>query len=207
MKDYFEEINQNFDNTLAGEGFNSPNDLQAAVLKRIKQGGDLLVIAPKESGKTYAAMLAMMLKCPTPQEGSPRVLYMGDDNEEIVEMAKKMTLVTRRTELFIEVADSKGKMIQQRIFIFQGADVVIGNAKRMYDLYIQNGLNLNKIQLLIVDDADKFMTERAMAEMVRISEGLPKCQRIFFIEKRTPRVERVLSRFLNHPMVIDLTAE
>lgn len=203
MKDYLEEINQNFENTLIEDGITPPNDLQQKILKRIKQGGDFIVKAPKGSGKTYGILLGALLKNPTPQEGSPRVIYLGNKNEEIVELGRKATHLTRRTEMLIEVANEKGKMVQQRVFIFHGADMVFGNAKRIYDLYIQNGLNLNMTNLLILDDVDEFLTEKGIGEMIRISEALPKCQRVFLLEEVTPRVERIMDYFLRNPLVIE----
>lgn len=203
MKDYFAEINQNFENTLVEGNYPQPNALQQAILKRIKQGGDLLVVAPQGSGKTYGAILGSLMKCPQAQEGSPRVIILTNDNDEVVENTKKLTHITRRKDLMIEAANDKGKIVRQRVFIFQGADMVLGSAKRIYDLYIQNGVNLNMLNLLILDNPDKFLTDKAMGEMIRIAEGLPKCQRIFLVEEITPRVERLMNHFLVNPLVID----
>lgn len=201
----FEKINTHFENTLTESGIQLPNELQSSILKRIRQGGDLLVIAPKGSGKTYAAMMAILLKCPDSQEGSPRVVYMGSDNDEVLEMTKTLRHLTRRKELMIEPANDKGKMVEQRVFIFQGADIVIGNPKRIYDLYIQNGLNMNKLNLLIMDNPDIFLKDSLIGELNRLSESLPNCQRIFLTEEINSRTERIIPQFLNHPMILDAT--
>lgn len=198
----FEKLDTYFENTFASGGINPPNDIQEAIIKRIKQGGDLLVIAPKGSGKTYSVILASLLKCPESQEGSPRVLYIGSNNDEVIELTKKTTLISRRKELMVEAANDKGKIVQQRNFIFQGADIVFGSPKRIYDLYIQSGFNLNKLQLVILDNPDLFLNDKSMGEMIRIAEGLPKCQRIFLVENITPKVERIMPYFLNNPLVI-----
>lgn len=199
----FEKINENFEHTLIDGGINPPNELQSAILKRIKQGGDLLVVAPKGSGKTYAAMLSMLLKTPESYEGSPRSLYIGSDNDEIVDMNKKLRLITRRKEIMVEPAHDKGKMVEQRVFIYQGADIVIGNPKRIYDLYIQNGLNLNKLNLLIIDNPEIFLKDKLIGELNRLADSLPNCQRIILVEQINARTEKILDHFLNHPMVIE----
>lgn len=199
----FEKINVYFENTLTESGIQPPNELQSSILKRIRQGGDLLVTAPKGSGKTYAAIMAMLLKCPDSQEGSPRVVYMGSDNNEVLEMTKMLRHLTRRKELMIEPANDKGKMVEQRVFIFQGADIVIGNPKRIYDLYIQNGLNMNKLNLLIMDNPDIFLKDSLIGELNRLSESLPNCQRIFLTEEINSRTERIIPQFLNHPLILE----
>lgn len=201
----FEKINAHFENTLTENGIQPPNELQSSILKRIRQGGDLLVIAPKGSGKTYAAIMAMLLKCPDSQEGSPRVVYIGSDNKEVLEMTKTLRHLTRRKELMIEPANDKGKMVEQRVFIFQGADIVIGNPKRIYDLYIQNGLNMNKLNLLIMDNPEIFLKDSLIGELNRLSESLPNCQRIFLTEEVNSRTERIIPQFLNHPLILEAT--
>lgn len=199
----FEKLDNHFENTLSTGGINPPNELQEAIIKRIKQGGDLIVVAPKGSGKTYAAILASLFKCPESQEGSPRVLYIGSSNDEVAELTKKTALLSRRKELMIEAANDKGKIVQQRNFIFQGADIIFGNPKRIFDLYIQSGLNLNKLNLVILDNPDLFLNDKTIGEMIRIGEALPKCQRVFLIETMTQKVERLISSFLNHPLIIE----
>ncbi|MBN9292446.1 MAG: DEAD/DEAH box helicase [Flavobacteriia bacterium] len=201
----FEKINAHFENTLTENGIQPPNELQSSILKRIRQGGDLLVIAPKGSGKTYAAIMAILLKCPDSQEGSPRVVYIGSDNNEVLEMTKTLRHLTRRKELMIEPANDKGKMVEQRVFIFQGADIVIGNPKRIYDLYIQNGLNMNKLNLLIMDNPEIFLKDSLIGELNRLSESLPNCQRIFLTEEVNSRTERIIPQFLNHPLILEAT--
>jgi superfamily II DNA/RNA helicase len=199
----FEKLDNHFENTLSSGGINPPNTLQEAVIKRVKQGGDLIVVAPKGSGKTYSSILTSLLKCPESNEGSPRVLYIGSDDAEIVELTKKVAHLSRRKELMIEGANDKGKIVQQRNFIFQGADIIFGSPKRIYNLYIQSGLNLNKLNLVILDNPDLFLNDKLMGEIIRVAEGLPKCQRIFLVEEITPKVERIASYFLNHPLIIE----
>lgn len=199
---YYAKLNEYFEGVLPEEGINPPNELQEQVIKRIKQGGDAIVYAPKGMGKTYAAILSMLIKNPEANEGSPRSLYIGNDNNEVQEMARLIELATRRKELYVELANDKGKMVQQRNYIFYGADLIVGTPKRVYDLYIQNGINLNELNLLFIDDIDMMMTDKLIGDFIRISEGLPKCQRIIMMEKSNPRVEKILPYLVTNPMVI-----
>jgi superfamily II DNA/RNA helicase len=57
---------------------------------------------------------------------------------------------------------------------------VVGTAKRIYDLYIQNGINMGKLKLFVLDDAETMLKESTIAQMRRIADSLPKCQRIIF---------------------------
>lgn len=199
---YYNQINEHFENVFEESGLNSPNELQEKILKRIKQGGDLVVTFPEGSGKTYGAILSMLLKNPESNEGSPRALYIGHDADEIKQLVRLLEDVTRRKELLIEIATDKGKMIQQRNYIFFGADIVMGTPNRVYDLYIQNGINLNELNLLIIDDIDEMMTDKLIGDFIRISESLPKCQRIVLMKETNHRVDKILPYLVQYPMKI-----
>lgn len=201
---YYDKINQYFENILEESGIHSPNELQARILQRIKQGGDLLLIAPEGKGKTYGALLSMLVKNPEKKEGSPRSLYISDDNYQVKDLAKLLEKATRRKELLIELANDSGNVHDQKDYIFYGADIVVGTPKRVYDLYIKNGINLNLLNLFILDNPDKFLTDKVIGDMVRISEGLPKCQKVFMVQDMTPRTKRLVDLLLVNPLKIEV---
>lgn len=199
----FDALNEHFEGTLTTGGIPVPNELQQKVLQRAKQGGDLLLSAPDNSGKTMAAMMSALQKVPERCEGSPRVIYVCPDPEKAKSLVALMTLVSRRKDLMIELAHDKGNMIEQRIHIFEGADIVIGNPKRIYDLYIQNGLNTGELKLFILDNAEQMMKESTIRDLKRIAGSLPKCQRFIFTTEINSKLEKILDDFLINPLEIN----
>lgn len=199
---YYQNIDEHFEGILEECGINPPNELQEKILKRVKQGGDLMVVAPKNAGKTYGAILSLLIKNPESVEGSPRSLMITDSDSEAEQMAKLIENATRRKELMVELAINRGNLIQQRNLIYYGADMVLGTPKRTFDLYLKNGINMSQINLFIMDNPDIFLNDRLIGDMIRISEGLPKCQRVFLVQEITPRVQRIVDRFLLNPMKI-----
>lgn len=198
----FDTLNEHFEGTFDAAGMKAPNELQEKVLQRGKQGGDLLVVSPAKSGKSMAAALAALQKVPASCEGSPRVVIICPDPEKARELAKFIATVSRRHELMIELADDKGQMIEQRNHIFEGADIVVGTPKRIYDLYIQNGINMGMLKLFILDDAETMLKEATIGQLRRIADSLPKCQRIIFANAINPKLEKVMDDVLVHPMII-----
>ena len=79
-------------------------------------------------------------------------------------------------DLTIDLAHERGKQIQQRNDIFDGTEIVIGTAKRIYDLYIQSGLNLNLLRLFVIDDANQTLVKNNPGYLARFADSLPKCQ-------------------------------
>lgn len=199
----FEKLNLHFEETFPSAGIEKPNELQEKVLQRVKQGGDLVLIAGKSSGKSIAAAMAALEKVPEQSEGSPRALIVCSTSEQAKITADFLIKVSRRKEIYIELAHDKGNMIEQRNNIFEGADIVVGTPKRIFDLYIQNGINLGKLKLLILDDAETMLKEGTIAQLRRIADSLPKCQRIFFVNSVSTKLEKLSEEFLINPIEIE----
>lgn len=199
----FEKLNLHFEETFPSAGIEKPNELQEKVLQRVKQGGDLLVIAGKSAGKSMAAAIAALEKVPEQLEGSPRAVIICSTSEQAKLTAAFIVKVSRRKEIYVELAHDKGNMIEQRNHIFEGADIVVGTAKRIYDLYIQNGINMGKLKLFILDDAETMLKESTIAQMRRIADSLPKCQRIIFANSVSPKLEKVMEDLMLNPLEIE----
>jgi superfamily II DNA/RNA helicase len=199
----FEKLNLHFEETFPSAGIEKPNELQEKVLQRVKQGGDLLVIAGKSAGKSTAAAIAVLEKVPEQLEGSPRAVIICSTSEQAKLTAAFIVKVSRRKEIYVELAHDKGNMIEQRNHIFEGADIVVGTAKRIYDLYIQNGINMGKLKLFILDDAETMLKESTIAQMRRIADSLPKCQRIIFANSVSPKLEKVMEDLMLNPLEIE----
>lgn len=200
----FEQLSEHFEHTFAALGIEKASELQENILKKVKAGGDLLLLAPESDDKTYASALACLQKVPESCEGSPRAILICSTSEKAKKITQFLTVASRRKELMIEAADDSGKQVQQRIHIFEGADIVVGTPKRIYDLYIQNGINLGELKLIILDNADEMTKEDLILGMRRLAEGLPRCQRMLFTKEMNPKVERMSSVWVNNPMEMDL---
>lgn len=199
----FEKLNLHFEETFPSAGIEKPNELQEKVLQRVKQGGDLLAIAGKSAGKSMAAAIAALEKVPEQLEGSPRAVIICSTSEQAKLTAAFIVKVSRRKEIYVELAHDKGNMIEQRNHIFEGADIVVGTAKRIYDLYIQNGINMGKLKLFVLDDAETMLKESTIAQMRRIADSLPKCQRIIFANAVSSKLDKVMEDLMLNPMIIE----
>lgn len=161
------------------------------------------MISGKSSGKSMAAAIAALEKVPEQLEGSPRAVIICSTSEQAKITAAFIVKVSRRKEIYVELAHDKGNMIEQRNHIFEGADIVVGTAKRIYDLYIQNGINMGKLKLFVLDDAETMLKESTIAQMRRIADSLPKCQRIIFANSVSSKLDKVMEDLMLNPMIIE----
>ncbi len=159
----------------------------------IKSGRPIFATAPKNSGKTTAALVAVFNKVNQETEGSPRAVFMSSTVDEVEALGRKTYRPARRLDVTIDLAHDKGSMLQQRNDIFDGTEIIFGSPKRMCELYLQNGVNFKLLDLFIVDDLDECLAQNRAGDIKRMIESLEaKTQVILLTNAFTPRVEAFL---------------
>ncbi|HLP56485.1 MAG TPA: DEAD/DEAH box helicase family protein [Fluviicola sp.] len=199
-----EQLNTLLEGTLTELGVSGLNDMQSALIARVKQGGDAVILTDRSNDPGTGISYVSVMKAPKAFEGSPRVLVLSPTIDSVHVLHKQLTDWTRRTEIAVELGHDKGNMIQERNNIFEGADIIVGNPKRIMDLYHQNGIHINQLNLFIVDDAAEIANNpNAAAYISRLAESLPKCQRIVITSEITPRVEKMIELLCMNPKVME----
>jgi superfamily II DNA/RNA helicase len=168
--------------------FKDLNSFEEKVLKQLTSGKDALVYSA--SFKLDQILLfSSLLRAPESQEGCPRVIIITPTSERAVFLKNWFEKALFRTEIHLELANEKGNIIEQRNSLFSGAEIIIGTPKRSFELYLQNGINLSQMKLFILEDADQMV--KFSTDLIRIIEGLPKCQRFIFAQQDHPKLEKM----------------
>lgn len=186
----FEELNHKLGNKLVELGITGFSATQQAVIKQFKKGGNVIYNKPITDDLLTAICFLSFISAPEMFEGSPRVLWIAPKSADLQKRKKLYQQLTMRGDVTIELADDKGKQIEQRNAIFQGTEVLLGNPKRLLELYNQNGFHIGKIHLLIIESFDEICADISAFQAVRrVCESLPKCQKIVFAAKNHIRME------------------
>lgn len=186
----FEELNNRLENTLAEYGMEAFSQRQEKLIKLAKQGKNQLIFTPFDQEVIEGLHFISFMRAPEMLEGSPRVLWITPKWETAREQVQSFQRLMKRADVTIEIADDKGKIIEQRNAIFEGAEVIIGNPKRLLELYNQNGYHINQLSLVIIDHADMLCKDPLILQAIkRIAESLPKCQKLIFSEGTHHRLE------------------
>jgi superfamily II DNA/RNA helicase len=159
-----------------------------ALFSTIKSGSHILALAPENSGKTDAAIVACFNQVNKQLEGAPRVVFICKSIDAAVKMHERMAKVAVHLNVTVDLAHDKGDMVQQRNDIFAGTEIIVGTIKRVHDLYIQNGINFKLLDYLIIDDFDDILTQGKVAEIKRLIESFGKTQLICLANARNSRV-------------------
>ena len=97
------------------------------------------------------------------------------------------------------------KIEDQKDAIYAGVDVVITTERRMRQLYHLNGINLNDLNLLIVEDAHLFPRENFALDIIRITESFERCQFVIFSKEYSEKLKNLRYNFMENALLIKAT--
>jgi superfamily II DNA/RNA helicase len=198
------KLREELQEILPDKGISELNEFQLKILDALKSGKNILAEGHEGAGKTTAILVSLLQKIEEPSEGSPRAIVICSTDQKAYDLHASMEKICRILDLTVDLAHDRGNILQQRNDIFDGTEIIIGNAKRLYELYIQNGFNVSKLKLFILDDAIDLFKNGYKMQISRIVESLPKCQHMLFSTSfKDRRVEDYLEEFVPVAMNID----
>ena len=200
----FKKLRTELSDLLIEKGFTELNSFQQKIIDSLKAGKNILAEGPDGSGKSFAVFVSLLQKVDEPGEGSPRAIVVCADDDRARNLHQQLESFCRIMDLTVDLAHEKGNMLQQRNDIFDGTEIIIGTPKRLYDLYIQNGYNISKMKLFVIDDALDIFRKGYKMQLSRIAESLPKCQHLLLSHSFSDkRVEEYLDEYVPVHQVIE----
>lgn len=194
----FNDLNEALGEVLAEKQKTEYSKKEQQIIHLLKPGKNILCYTQHDHELLFAEMVVSFSKASTMLEGSPRVLWFSSNTDAVREIKKQFADYFRRTEVTLELADDKGKIIEQRNAIFEGSEWLVGNPKRLLELYNQNGFHVNQLKLVIIDQFDTICKDAmALQAIRRIAESLPKCQYAFFASGKHARIEPFCQEICN----------
>ena len=185
-------------------GFSQLNELQSEALEKFRAGKQLVIEASEGSGKSFFGALSLVQKIEVPTEGSPRGIMICLSDEEARATHAFLLPIAKAFDLTVDLVTEKGNKLQQRNDLFDGTEIIIGTPKRLHELYIQNGFNVGKISVFVVDDFDQQMKKGLNMQISRLAESLPKCQHIYLTNSVSDaRVQQYLESVVPHAQVVE----
>jgi superfamily II DNA/RNA helicase len=190
--------------SLQENGFTESTEVEQICIPRIKSGRDLLCVAPKNTGKTSSIVVTVLQKLKVSLDDVPRAVIIVFDHVSGLKMKDEFTRLGNYTDLRVHLACDDGKIDVQKDLIYMGSDVVIGTAKRLNKIYSLYALNLSGVKIFAIDDADAVIKNLNYPQIDRLSESMPKAQRVVFAEQLTEWVERFSNEFMNIQEIVEI---
>lgn len=196
-------------------GYENPSPIQQRGIKPIIEGKDILAQAQSGTGKTATFCIGSMARVdPTLKE--PQVIILTPVRElayQIFEVAKSLS---SNIPLQVYCAVGGTELHHDLRALEKGAQVIIGTPGRILDLMTRKSnnnstpaLSRNKIQVLIMDEADQMLEDKFRQQVMAILDlGFPQSTQVALFSATMPReVIEVANRLLRDPVRILIPPE
>ena len=201
FKDY--RISPDIKKSIAKLGFRRPTDIQYKAIPNILKGEDLLAIAQTGTGKTAAFAIPVLSILHDRKQGRKR-----PDGIKCLVMVPTRELAIQINEVFVELGRHT-KVKSYAIFggveqdaqiekLQKGIDVLVATPGRMFDLISQKYLNLERVELLILDEADHMLDLGFIKDIRDVLRFLPKKrQTLFFSATIDEKIKKIAYSLVN----------
>jgi ATP-dependent RNA helicase RhlE len=210
MSKTFEDFNFNKQvlSAIADAGYETPTPIQVKAIPSILNGQDVLGIAQTGTGKTAAYVLPIIMKLKYAQDNDIRALIVAPTRELAIQIEENVRLYAKYTDLRI-VALYGGLGPKTQIEqLKKGLDILITTPGRFTDLYLEGHIATKKLQILVLDEADKMMDMGFMPQINKILEVVPqKRQNLLFSATMSAKVEKLSENFLLWPTKVEVSLQ
>ena len=188
-------------------GYESPSPIQAQAIPCLLEGHDLLGHAPTGTGKTAAFALPLLARLDLELK-HPQVLALTPTRELAIQVAEAFQQYASQLHGFHVVpiygGQEYGGQIRQ---LKRGVHVVVGTPGRIMDHMRKGTLQLDRLQAVVLDEADEMLRMGFIEEVEWILEQTPERRQMALFSATMPReVERIARRHLHEPRQISIAA-
>ena len=192
---------------MIGAGYLGALEIQTKIMSRIIGGQDIIGVGPEGSGKTTAYVLGVLMRLKYGFEEAPRALILVPDKERVLEVIARFELLNKNKSIRITGLYAAPGIESQMDALADGTDIVVATPDRARALYLKLGLNLNKIIMFIVDDAESIIKKGLQLPVVELARSIVKCQHLIFTEVIHDKLNLMISPFMSLPVTIEVRGE
>lgn len=185
-------------------GHLSPKEVQLRTMSRILGGQDVIAIGPEGSGKTTTYVLATLMRLKTGGGDAPRALILVPTKEKVLEVLEYFEKLNRNDTFKIVGIHADTPIDEQVDDLTDGVDIVVAIPSRARAIYLKLGLNTNKIQMMILDDASDLVKQGLQLPVNELARSIQKCQHLVFTEVMHEKLEYMIDDFMLMPATIEV---
>ncbi|HLT79069.1 MAG TPA: DEAD/DEAH box helicase [Ferrovibrio sp.] len=197
-------------NALALGKYTQPTPIQSQAIPPVLAGRDLLGIAQTGTGKTAAFALPILHRLgennrrPAPK--TCRVLVLSPTRELASQIADKFRSYGRELKLTTATVFGGVGMHPQIQMLARGVDILVATPGRLIDHLQQNTLRLDRVEVVVFDEADQMLDMGFMPAVKRIAALLPKQRQSLFFSATMPQnIAQLAAGFLKDPIKVEVT--
>src|SRR5512135_539805 len=176
-------------------GFTDPTPIQAAALPDALAGRDILAAAMSGSGKTAAFVLPILQHLQGRAGGGvTRALVLTPTRELAAQVREHVVMLGRHTNVRSTAVFGGVSQGPQERALRAGADVVVATPGRLLDLMGQGAARFDRLEVLVLDEADRMLDMGFLPDVRRILAKLPVKRQTMMFSATLPQPIVQLSR-------------
>jgi ATP-dependent RNA helicase RhlE len=194
------------------EGYETPTPIQSQTIPHVLAGSDVVGIAQTGTGKTAAFALPILNHLAKnrirPERKSCRVLVLSPTRELSGQIVDSFKTYGRHLKVSVTLAIGGVPIGKQIRAMANGVEVLVATPGRLLDLVQERAVSLDKVEIFVLDEADRMLDMGFIHDIRRIVGKLPKQrQTLFFSATMPPPIEELGRIMLRDPARVAVTPQ
>lgn len=195
------------------QGYQNPTPIQEQAIPEVLKGSDLLGCAQTGTGKTaaFSIPILQLLNSHRPKDhkrGTIRSLILTPTRELAIQINESIEAYGENLKLKHAVIFGGVNQFSQVQQLRQGVDILVATPGRLLDLVSQKIVWLDKIEILVLDEADRMLDMGFIHDVKRVLSLVPaKRQTLFFSATMPKQIQALADSILNNPVKVEVTPE
>jgi ATP-dependent RNA helicase RhlE len=194
---------------VAEQGYDTPSPIQAQAIPAVLEGKDVMAAAQTGTGKTAGftlPLLERLSKGERAQGNQVRALVLTPTRELAAQVEASVETYSKYLPLRSTVVFGGVKINPQMMKLRKGVDVLVATPGRLLDLYNQNAVNFKRLEVLILDEADRMLDMGFIHDIRKILNVLPKQrQNLMFSATFSDDIRKLAKGMVNNPVEISVS--
>ena len=189
--------------TVTDQGITSPSPIQDQAIPLIMEGKDVIGLAETGTGKTAAFLLPLIQKTLT--QGKQQTLILTPTRELALQAEAEFRKFGAGFKLYATSCVGGTSIRPQIRALKRNNHFIIGTPGRILDLIDRGDIRTEKINNVVLDEADRMLDMGFIHDMRKILENVTKNrQTLFFSATMTDEAERLVNDFMRSPVTISV---
>jgi len=193
------------------KGYTTPTPIQQKAIPKILERKDILASAQTGTGKTAGfalPILQLLSLAPSLRQRPVRTLVLTPTRELAAQVYQDFKDYGEFTDLRSTVIFGGVGANPQIRTLRQGVDILVATPGRLLDLHNQKVFSLAKVEVLVLDEADRMLDMGFLRDIKKILALLPnRRQNLLFSATFSKEIKQLAGGFLHHPVLVEATPE
>ncbi|RBW48004.1 ATP-dependent RNA helicase RhlE [Psychromonas sp. B3M02] len=191
------------------QGYEKPSPIQEQAIPAVIAGKDVMAAAQTGTGKTAGFTLPLLTKLEKGQRAKPnqvRALILTPTRELAAQVQASVEKYGQNMPLRSMVVYGGVKINPQMQNLRRGVDILVATPGRLLDLYQQNAIRFQQLEVLVLDEADRMLDMGFIHDIKKILKALPpKRQNLLFSATFSDDIRALAKGLVNNPVEISVT--